>query len=459
MNNFFVKYKKESILFGICLIAKLISFFIVLFLHLEYGNWNWLRGFATPPADSIFNGSSLNFHEPGDWHPPLYYFFASSILSFLPSDSAVFLIQDVIFSFIVILVYKIGKLVFSQRTAFGAAIIFGVEPYLSFESNSFSADILSVFLFAFFIFYFVKYLKAITSEETKFRERNLILSSVFLGINTLARPTTLYLPVFIVLFLFALFLVKRYSFFIFLKHAFIFTAVFLLFIIPWMARNKIIYDDFVFARITRTNLYYNAGVLLGVKENLPFKEEQVKLEKKARDDVEKSGEDIIQYYYREAWKIILSDPFLYAKIHLVKTIPFFLQPGYETMLSVYGFPYKPDRPDFTYLFLQGNLNKARDFLFNVDFPLVSFIAGFIFWFAVNLLFFKTFLRSLLRERDIAIYIMFFISIIIYYALIFGTIAVARYRMPIYYLFFLPAVHAISQLKYRRINYEEIKKDS
>lgn len=442
MKNFFWKNKKEKIIFLICFAAKILAFLIVFGLHVKFGDWDFINKIAEP-ANKIFSGGapSFNFHEPGDWHPPLYYFFTALILKVFPYEWIIFLIQSFLVSISAVFVYKIGLIIFSsinkgEKIAFWSAVLFGIEPYLSFEVNTLGSDILGLFFFTFFVYFFIKYLKFSALKS-------IIISSIFLGLATLTRPSTLFMPLVIFFFLIVFWIFTRKSIFPILKHFLIFCVIFLLFIVPWMLINKITYGEFVFSRLSKVNFYpYNAATFIAAKEKISFGEARTRLEEKARLETEKTGESLDNYYSREAKKIIFSDPVFYTKLHLIKSIPFLLQPGYEIMMHGYGVPYKPDRPDLTLLFMQRNFSAILKFITSVDIATALYLMGLLFWGILNILLIAAFIKSFKQDKMIFLIFLFFIFTIVYHALLYGTIAIARYRMPLYFMFFIPAFYII-----------------
>lgn len=485
MRNFLKNHRRETIIFLICFTAKILAFLIIIGLRLKFGDFEFINKVAEP-SDKIFRGGvpTFNFYEPGGWHPPLYYFFTASILSIFPYEWIIFLIQDLLVSISAVLVYKIGLIIFiphlsqsnqnyfekgegfnsvnnGEKISFWSAILFGIEPYLSFETNTLGSDILGLFFFTFFLYFFIKYLKIGALK-------NIIASSVFLSFATLTRPSTLYLPVIIFFFLVVFWIFMRRPALKILKHFLIFIAVFLLFIVPWMLVNKVSYGEFVFSRLSKVNFYpYNAATFIAAKEKISFGEARARLEEKARQETEKTGEPLDDYYSREARKIIFSDPAFYAKLHLIKSVPFLLQPGYEIMMHGYGIPYKPDRPDLTLLFMQRNFSAILKFITSIDIATALYLAGLLFWVILNILLIAAFIKSFrhskftshlslkfnnLEENQqdyikkgegfIFLIFLFFILIIIYHALLYGTIAIARYRLPMYFMFFMPAFYII-----------------
>lgn len=470
MKNFLKNHRKETIIFLICFTAKILAFLIVIGLRLKFGDFEFINKVAEP-ADKIFRGGipAFNFYEPGGWHPPLYYFFTASVLTVFPYEWIIFLIQDLLVSISAVFVYKIGLIIFSsvnngEKIAFYSAVLFGIEPYLSFETNTLGSDILGLFFFTFFVYFFIKYL---VNYEIPFRGfKNIAASSVFLGLATLTRPSTLFMPLVIFFFLFVFWIFTRKYALQILKHFLIFTAIFLLFIIPWMLVNKASYGEFVFSRLSKVNFYpYNAATFIAAKEKISFGEARARLEEKARQETKKTGEPLDDYYAREARKIIFSDPVFYIKLHLIKSVPFLIQPGYEIMMHGYGVPYKPDRPDLTLLFMQRNFSAILKFITRIDIATALYLAGLIFWGILNIFLVAAFIKSFKYnfygtrstveqysqyrsiekgERLVFLIFLFFILTIVYHALLYGTIAIARYRLPLYFMFFMPAFYVIFQ---------------
>lgn len=181
---------------------------------------------------SNFLLSNLSFDTAfGSERVPLYPTFLTLI--HLLSDSLFFvlIIQNLLGLSVIFIAYLIGK-EFSAKIGIISAILTGLNLNMSLYSNQILTEALFYPLFFFFIYIFIKSTKS-TSKKY------LTAMAVLLGVCTLIRPVTMYLPIFMV------------AYFIFwgniggkldrIKYSCVFLIVFCLTISPWLYRNYNIY--------------------------------------------------------------------------------------------------------------------------------------------------------------------------------------------------------------------------
>lgn len=437
--NFFKKHKKEIIIFVVCLIFKLIFLSGILYYDsFHSGIENSINMKMAQPAPAIISG--LNFHEPGDEHPPLYYAFAATIKILSGGQIwLILLIQDILISLAAVFIYKIGKIIFGDKVGFWAAIIFAVEPFMSFEMNLLISEGVFILLFTLFIYYFSKFIyekKAI----------DLIFSSVFLGLATLTRGTTLYFAIFPSTFLIWLIL-RKFPVRTIIKSILIFNIVFAAIITPWMTRNKIVHGDFTIGyNFGAQNFYfYNLPTLMSVREQISFEQASKKVHQWLLS-ARLPGEKLQEFYGRKTKEVLAEHPLLYTKIHLIKTIPFFFQPGYEDIMVAFDIKPKTFRPDITLGILQGNIAPVIKFFGQMDFYNYVYFLGLAVWIAVNVFLLLGFYFCFKNKGSRLLFAIFSILTIFYIALPSGTIALARYRLPVYSLFFTFAIFGYFEIK-------------
>lgn len=138
----------------------------------------------------------------------------------------------------------------------------------------------------------------------------LFLSSVALGICTLIKPITLYLPIFVLLFL--LFKLRN------LSKLISYGVLFMMTISPWLIRNKIVHNSFSFTSIQNNNLLYaHAAFVYADLYSITHREGQDKLDRILQDRL--VGEDRTSYTHLNsvtgivAREVLLLHPLLYAK--------------------------------------------------------------------------------------------------------------------------------------------------
>jgi len=432
IRDFFVKHRTLAIIFLACFVFKLVFLFIILRWDVMHpGIENSVSYKTAQPAYIILAG--IHFFEPNNGHPPAYYAFAASIKYIFGANSIwlIFFIQDILISMAAVLVYKLGKMFFSASVGFGAAIIFGIEPYLSFEMNTLVSEGLFVFFFTFAVYFFALFFE-------KKLLKHLVWAAIFLGLSALTRATTLYFPLIPATF-FIWYVLKKAGWRVILKYLLVFYGIFILLVAPWMVRNKIVTGNFSLgSNFSAENIYYyNIPTLLSAAKHISYQEALDYVTQKEKNE-RPANQSRANFYQSQIYQIVARYPFLYAEVHLVKTVPFFLQSGYEDMMAAFSVKPAMSRPDITLSLIKGDWRAAVEFFGRFDFYNYVYFIGLGWWGLVNL-FAIIGLYFCVRRKKSLIFMAFSVLTVFYLALPTGTIALARYRLPVYSLFFIFAV--------------------
>lgn len=420
----------------------------------DKGGWqNFYNLAQSAPATLLFL-----FHERCDWHPPLYYAFASSINYIFNGTLYIYLFQILLAFLALIVAYKIARLFFSVRISRFAVLLLAIEPYSALHNLLLANENLSIPLFLLGIYFYLKFVKSGGSK-------NLYFSAIVLGIATMTRPNYLLLGPILAIFLLVIYFGRRliggtlaqdWQ----LKKIFIASAAYaLLFfaaLAPWTIRNQIIYGRFTIATILSTNLYfYNYSTLTAVKDHLSAGDAHKKIIAQADaalgSNVGDQGNCLpytkadfnrqLDYYEIESKKALMDNFWLYLKIHLVKAVPFFLQPGYLEMYATYTGDWA--KPDMSGAVLAGDLGTLKRFLFEVNPKLIIYLAGILFWLLADLALLFSLIYSYLKDRGKFIFFLFASMIIVYEALLVAAVFSARYRFPYYIFFFVALAYSVS----------------
>lgn len=423
------------------------------------GGWNNFYAQAQPAPSVLMR----LFHDFCDWHPPLYYTFTSVILFIFRSPWIIYTAQ-VILAFISLYIgYRIAKLFFSERVAVISALMAGIEPYWAWHNFLLVSENLFAPLFltgVYLLFLFIKYS----------RPKDLYLSGFVFGLATLVRPNTLVLIPALAILLAVVFVFRkkinqenilRLSGKKMIVALFIFNAVFMGMLLPWMARNKVIYGNFTLANMMSTNVFfYNLPPLISMQKNISYRDAEKEIVNEAgkslREPIDDQGncklypkEEFIarQSYYKNVSKdYILANLAPYAKMHLVKTVPFFFQPGYFEMWSAYSGEYS--KPDITALILKKDLASAKKFFKEVNAKLIFYLLGIVLWGMASSAAFFAVIYSYLKDREKFLFFLLSLAIIIINALLIAPFVLARYRLPINMLFFIPLVYMVFEFTRR-----------
>ncbi|MBN2370242.1 MAG: glycosyltransferase family 39 protein [Vicinamibacteria bacterium] len=167
------------------------------------------------------------------YRPPLYVYFIALIESFLGSLTAVKIIQALVSSLLVPAVGRIGSRVFGARAGVVAALIAALYPELVWFSVHFWSE--TVFLIL--LMWAFERLVAADSERGGLAA---LTAGLLWGLATLTRETTLYFTPVAATWL-ALSRIRKQG----RRRALLFLAAVVLAVLPWTARNWLLFRTFV----------------------------------------------------------------------------------------------------------------------------------------------------------------------------------------------------------------------
>lgn len=195
----------------------------------------------------------INYHsfvyQPGlppvTLRTPGYPLFISFIYFLLGSEPLLVILFQIIFdSLTCLLIFKLTKIITNYRIAIIAAILYAFEPHASIFSLSMYSDTIFVFFITLFGYLFVKYLK---DNKIHF----LISSAIVLGITILIKPSSIYLPIIIIVFVI---LRRGKEFKVIIRDTLYFLFILLLVISPWLIRNYLHFNKFFLSTSGEYNL-------------------------------------------------------------------------------------------------------------------------------------------------------------------------------------------------------------
>lgn len=169
------------------------------------------------------------------FNPPLYAIFIAICLSmFGEGQVSVIIVQVVVDSLTIVVVYFVMKEIFDIETALLAAGILTVYPFSVYLTMSIASEP----LFTFFLSGFV--LSSVYAVRST-KGWNYCVSGILLGLATLTRGTTQFVPLMFPIMLILLGKRGRDS-------VFCYTALclsFVLVVLPWTVRNYVVMDEFI----------------------------------------------------------------------------------------------------------------------------------------------------------------------------------------------------------------------
>lgn len=441
--------KRENIIFLASIVVKLAMFFLILFFGMEGSSaFDDSDGYY-PLAVNLYQYGVFSYQNtppfsPEVVHAPGYPFFLSLFAAPFSSVIPAVLIQIVLASLGAILLYRFLGGVFPDNVRFWGVLLYAIEPW-----NAYSAS--SVLSESIFVFLLITTLYLARTAWQKDRALYWIISGVFLGAAAYIRPIALYLGLLGGVFV----LVMHYwNSRIFLKsagRAVLFLGAFCLVISFWSFRNYERFGSWSFSMKGPFTLYfYNVQQLLIYKEGISAGESAGRLfemakishpEIQERDDLRHPK--YAPYLYKASREIITGDPITFAKMYFLSIGTFFLSDGYRLLLKSLFPAWQSQLPNITLLVANADISGILNYLKISGLNGLVLLIGLFFWGSVTLLSALAFPISFLKKEasHLRIIVVLLIGLILYFALLTGPVAQARYRVPITPFLFILATYS------------------
>ena len=229
---------------------------------------------------------------------------------------------------------------FDQRVALISSLFYALDPFLISHSSKLLSDVLFIFLLvaAFYLFSV-----AITAKSHRTALLSYGISSLFMGIATLVRPISQYIPLILVVFFFIYY--RRLKDII--KYSILCLFVFVLMLSPWFIRNYNTFGSFSLS----TSGPYNLLVLNVVPMEMARRKQDALT---VRCDLLGEAEKMIiadgkepqklnqfqraEYWQRLAIKYITSDPFRFGQFYFLGIFHSFASLGTSTYAHMLRLP-------------------------------------------------------------------------------------------------------------------------
>ncbi len=385
-------------------------------------------------ADNLLNQGVFSSDDkvpftPDTFRTPGYPLFIALIRLTFGSLLWVSVIQTLLSVCAAFIILKIGESLFGRLAGVVASFMYLLDPTVVFHSLVILSDIPFTFLILLSVYlgFFVK-----MDESSKWRNTGVImfLSGLVLGFSILVRPISVFLPaLFLPFFFFSVY--RKVA----LKKVLITGALFALgvfvLVFPWIWRNKAVANTWGLSSVGSFNLFhYYVPEFLAYKEHKTPDEFRLLL----RADLPKGvlPEDIGSIQHSKtlneiSLKYLQGNFFNYGIFHAVKTIPVFLSSGIKHFLyyfndALHYEAFKLNKGNMTTLLLD---NKFGDFWNELKASFVTTFESF-YLFAVCLFA----LIPCFRFRKHFLFLSWFWILILYFALLTGSVAYARFRIPL-----------------------------
>ncbi len=257
-----------------------------------------------------FSGSERAPFEPDVSRTPGYpLFLAIAYIIFGHAQFIVILVQELLGVITVYVTYRIGRVLFNRNVGLIAAGFMAVDVGQILYANQLLTETLFTLLLSLSMYYLITSLK-----ENRTREG--ILAGIFLGLATLCRPVTFYLPAFLIL-IFAL--CHRTDWLSSLRRYLITIICFVAMLSPWLGRNYYLFGELQLSSNQGiTLLFYNTAYLRAKTKSITFEEAQSEIRREVQSELRDQDVNPLRksaIYQRRALDEILQHPFDYAFVH------------------------------------------------------------------------------------------------------------------------------------------------
>lgn len=393
-------------------------------------------------AINIINNHSFAYQyelPPVSLRTPGYPVFIAFFYFIFGYSPIVILIIQIIFdSFTSILIYLMAKNLFNNKTALIASYLYSIEPHASIYSISMYSDTIFVFFISLFGYHIIKYF-------LELRTKNLVFLSIFLGIATLIKPSSVYIPVIIMIFIIIYF---RKNLKKILINGSLFVSLFILTLSPWLVRNYLHYNKFFLS----TSGEYNLLVLniTPLKMNLSHQNQDetiYQLLAEADSLMKTDGEMPIfkekpknyweeltlqydfnkaKYWRKLAFIYIEKYPFEFIKFYSLGIMHTFINLA-TSAYSIY-FNFTPVRQNFNIKSESNFIQLIKNYLSAKN--IYELLAGFLILIYLIIVYsglLYGLIKSELNENRLVKILVF--SVIIYFIIISGAGGLARFKLP------------------------------
>jgi 4-amino-4-deoxy-L-arabinose transferase-like glycosyltransferase len=330
-------------------------------------------------------------------------------------------------------VYRIGLIVFRKsKVAAMCAFLCALEPLSIVYTSKILSETLFVSIFTCFLYYFLNYLESRSL-------RQLIISSITLGVSVYIRPVSLYLPFLLTVFLFIWVVRNKHNYKTLMIHACLFFAVSMGIIGCWQIRNMVVANYPGFSSTLPYNTYFNkAAYVLAQEKGIPYvkMQEQMgygyKKENYFKNHPEQrtwTDSEIYQFMGKEGKKILAKHPLVYSISHIKGMLMVLFGPCAKDYVNLFIDPASYSKIG-SGISITDNLLGTVKIIFQ-NYPMllgIYLILGLISSVYLLLaLIALTLKKNILKEE----HLMIFISLCIYFVVVSGgPEGAGRYRHPI-----------------------------
>ena len=234
--------KCASGIFALALIVRLIAFAVLPEPHMSYNaTFAYVKG-----AEILFEGQGFSDPSFPVYTPPLYSICIAIVTAIFGNGIlAIKFIQIVLDSFTAVLLYFLVRTVFSELTGNLAGIMWALYPFTIYSTLYIGTEAFFTFFITFFVLLLVH---GIQTDKIYFY----CLAGIVLGLATLTRGTTQFIPLILPFVLFALGKGRVH----WLRNSLVSLVCFVIVILPWGARNYFVLHEIIPVGANSTIILY-----------------------------------------------------------------------------------------------------------------------------------------------------------------------------------------------------------
>ncbi len=420
-NTFFSRHKKLILLL-------IFSFIVRLLIFIRFQPWNDLVVqkqiliFDSLGYHHLANSILQHFSFNGDaFRTPGYPFFVAIVYGIFGNQPYTALFVQIFLNlFSIVLMYKIGKVLFSEKIGFLAALLFSLDVHHTIFIFYLLTETIYTTIFLAGLYY---YICAIQQKKTAY----FILAGVIYGCSALIRPISQYYIAGILLFTLMWFYKEWKNG---LRFSTLLAAAYFITIMPWCMRNYTTYGHFALSNIKGYNLlFWNASYYESKRLHKPIEEvnaDFIEELKKMGWTPASNPFDKERYDGELAGKILKAHFPDYLKTHLIGTVKIHLSVGTQSLTDVLHIPAKKWTEEEKYT--NGVTALVKKFFATktiYEILLGSFVAIFL---TIVYIFAAIGVWRMVKEKQVLM-MLFLLGSAGYFALISGIISYARYRLP------------------------------
>ncbi len=449
-NSIFSFILRHKVVLGIFLLALFVRL-VYLGISIEANGGGLLHAISGADdyyvvSQNLIEGHGLSRsdglpYEPYSFRPPLYHFFIAGTYHLLGGWWGVILAQILIASFLPLLGMRLASyLVESRKLQMLVGVILAIEPSGIRYSTVFYSETLSI------LFFFA----ALWALFAYFKDKRLtliVLSALFMGIATLTRPTTLYVPIIVVAVLLweSRTLISRRVW----AAAGVYIAIFLLVLSPWVYRNYSIFGVAAVSPQTGVALYMTLlPTVLSIENGTTFQSEFSALEASGIKGPNNASITDGAPYVKEVVPLLLEHPNALALSILNSAWSFFVLDGmFDFLRHIEIRPGEMLGKPSTVALFNDPVGFASYFARNLQGPLAFILISRLLWIGITLALIYGIWRylCLYGARPVVILVIALILYTAATAAITGYGLSARLRLPVNVFIVTMALYGVLHL--------------